>query len=148
MGIVSFHKVYIHRLSAMGCGETCARGVEKNIRARCLYTESSHHPPRFPNRPRRAKPTSYQQSTYIKIFTRNETSITRPPPSSRKSPNLPHRQSLQPAHKQAPHNTKRHGTHLNYHRQIFLPLLHAIIFVIKLRTINFRNLKFLFLQFM
>lgn len=51
----------------------------KNIRARCLYTESSHHSPRSPNRPRRAKPTSYQQSTHVKIFTRNETSTTIPP---------------------------------------------------------------------
>lgn len=55
----------------------------------CIYTDSSHPSPRFPHRPRRTDPTPYRQSTYIKIFTRNETSITRPPPSSRKSPNPP-----------------------------------------------------------
>lgn len=41
-------RVYIHRLSAIGCGETCARSARKNIRARYIYTESSHHAPRFP----------------------------------------------------------------------------------------------------
>lgn len=79
-----YHTVYIHRFAAISCGETYARGVGKNIRARCIYTESSHHPPRS-QCPRRTRPMPYRQAA------ENSSHETK-----QASPDLRHRQENPP----------------------------------------------------